>query len=208
MDYQPQEAPNQTTTPQAYVHKPIAHYGEIRVMEIDAPTGALDDPLRCSLRHIRFDAPSVDSEEQRQYITLSYAWGPTYLDGSHHDNQLICDGRVLRITTNLHSALQRIRKKMWSGPLRLHGRVPPLWVDAVCINQGDLKERSSQVAQMASIFRKSLLLVIWLGELSASEQRILDEVKHTNRSFGRPRPDVRTVCHANRVRISRVKAQE
>lgn len=37
------------------------------------------------------------------------------------------------------------------------------WVDQICINQGDLKERCSQVAIMNQIYSKSAFTLIWLG---------------------------------------------
>ena len=39
-----------------------------------------------------------------------------------------------------------------------------LWIDAICINQGDLQERSAQVQNMGKIFAESKTLIIWLGE--------------------------------------------
>jgi hypothetical protein len=39
-----------------------------------------------------------------------------------------------------------------------------LWIDAICINQGDNVEKSSQVAMMDVIYSKSETVVVWLGE--------------------------------------------
>ena len=66
------------------------------------------------------------------YDALSYAWG--------NDNQvckIAIDGIEHLITKNLHDALQALV----SGDqlVRL------LWVDALSINQADMKERSRQV---------------------------------------------------------------
>ncbi|TVY50468.1 Heterokaryon incompatibility protein 6,OR allele [Lachnellula cervina] len=41
-----------------------------------------------------------------------------------------------------------------------------LWVDALCINQKDLEERSAQVRQMADIYGKAWRVVVWLGRQS------------------------------------------
>jgi len=38
-----------------------------------------------------------------------------------------------------------------------------LWVDAICINQDDLEERSLQVAQMGQIYASAGKVVVWLG---------------------------------------------
>lgn len=64
------------------------------------------------------------------------------------------DGADLMVTHNLHTALQYLRQKDDS---RL------FWIDAICINQMDLKERSAQVLKMKDIYEKASEVVIWLG---------------------------------------------
>lgn len=39
-----------------------------------------------------------------------------------------------------------------------------LWIDAICINQDDIVERSEQVNKMASIYGSARLVILWLGE--------------------------------------------
>ena len=39
-----------------------------------------------------------------------------------------------------------------------------LWVDAICINQNDLEERSSQVALMGTIYSRAMDTIVWLGK--------------------------------------------
>lgn len=39
-----------------------------------------------------------------------------------------------------------------------------LWIDALCINQRDIQERSHQVKHMAMIYRSAKHVLIWLGE--------------------------------------------
>jgi hypothetical protein len=41
-----------------------------------------------------------------------------------------------------------------------------LWIDAICINQDNLSERSEEVAKMGEIYRNAQRVVIWLGEQS------------------------------------------
>ena len=38
-----------------------------------------------------------------------------------------------------------------------------IWADAVCINQNDLDERSSQVSIMGDIYSSAKVCQIWLG---------------------------------------------
>jgi len=57
------------------------------------------------------------------FVAISYAWGNI---ASRTWFAIECDGRLLTITGNLHSALTRLRRD--------HGTVR-LWVDAISINQ-------------------------------------------------------------------------
>ena len=38
-----------------------------------------------------------------------------------------------------------------------------LWIDAICINQNDLKKKSEQVLKMKEIYASASLVVLWLG---------------------------------------------
>jgi len=39
-----------------------------------------------------------------------------------------------------------------------------LWVDAICINQADIQERSNQVAMMLDMYKNARKTLVWLGE--------------------------------------------
>ncbi len=105
--------------------------------------GSLDDPLVCTLSTISLD-------DKPEYETLSYVWGdPTF------NKEIRENGDVLRVTTSLHTALRYLR--FTENP-----RV--IWADGICINQGDLNERSSQVGMMGDIYRAGKELQVWLGE--------------------------------------------
>lgn len=43
------------------------------------------------------------------YNALSYYWGPTSPDGSHLSRTIICDGRKLKVTSELETAIKYIR---------------------------------------------------------------------------------------------------
>ncbi|KAK6435373.1 hypothetical protein LTR95_008437 [Oleoguttula sp. CCFEE 5521] len=83
------------------------------------------------------------------YEALSYCWG----DVPGHEKILI-DGRIMIVTKSLRAALRWLRKPNTRRRL---------WVDAVCINQADVVERSAQVAIMGDIYRRATQTTIWLG---------------------------------------------
>jgi hypothetical protein len=60
----------------------------------------------------------------------------------------------MAITENLCTALKH---------LRYPDRDRILWIDAICIDQENDKERGYQVQQMGSIYRKAEQVVVWLG---------------------------------------------
>ncbi|OJD38961.1 heterokaryon incompatibility protein [Diplodia corticola] len=92
------------------------------------------------------------------YGALSYTWG------DQSQSRPILLNRVLfLVRPNLEAALRRLaRYPDYANGLKL-------WVDAICINQRDLRERSRQVRRMGDIFSRALIVTIWLGELSDTE---------------------------------------
>ncbi|EXK98284.1 hypothetical protein FOQG_01251 [Fusarium oxysporum f. sp. raphani 54005] len=98
----------------------------------------------------------VDVEQMPAYEALSYTWADDNNDASLCQRIFIGLGnRALPITRNCHQALSRLRHK--TGSLLI-------WVDAVCINQSDLGERSEQVAMMGTIFSQATEVHGYVGE--------------------------------------------
>jgi hypothetical protein len=103
-----------------------------------------------------------------QYEALSYVWGlPERTDVvlvrnpveqppdlPHEDPKL---PTTIGITHNLSVALRHFRS---SNKPRI------LWIDAICINQDDLAERSTEVLEMESIYSRAKQVIVWLGPSS------------------------------------------
>ena len=75
---------------------------------------------------------------------------PTLRQGTHR----LCSTVSIPATANLAQALPYLQ-------LETEERV--LWIDAICINQGDLAERGQQVGRMADIYKMATRVLIWLG---------------------------------------------
>jgi len=105
-------------------------------------------PHKSADLHCIIVAASLDARPT--YEALSYTWGK---DGKWLPLNL--NGARLFITSNLDSALRH---------LRLHDKVRTLWIDAICINQGDVAERNQQVQRMRLIYEKAEQVLVWLGE--------------------------------------------
>ena len=63
------------------------------------------------------------------------------------------------IGQNLYSALSNLRDRK---------KQVVLWVDALCINQNDLRERAVHASKLAAIYNRASNVCVWLGESSPS----------------------------------------
>jgi hypothetical protein len=113
--------------------------------------GVGDEAIRCTLHIASHDDADVES-----YEALSYEWGD-----SAPARAISVDGIDFSVGENLFQALRHLR-------LRDAERV--LWIDAICINQSDVRERNHQVQQMAEIYRRAHQVVSWIG-LETDESR-------------------------------------
>ena len=97
------------------------------------------------------------------YYALSYVWG---------DSTKVCDieidGRPAKIPRNLAEALCSIRANM---SMRI------IWADALCINQGDNDEKSWQVQEMATIYRRAHTVIPWLGPATPRTELAFSVIK-------------------------------
>ena len=110
--------------------------------------------------------------EQCQYEALSYSWG--YAEATE---TIICDRDCCLISPSLAAALRALRPGESENPRYL-------WVDAFCINQADLLEKSAQVQKMGLIFRKASKVLVWLGDTHVVEQMSRLINKYDNPSAG------------------------
>lgn len=91
----------------------------------------------------------VSLDDHPEYEALSYVWGDPL-----KEKRILINNEPVGITRNLHEALHT---------LQLAEKERILWVDAVCINQADDAERTTQVTQMKHIFERASRVVIHLG---------------------------------------------
>lgn len=96
------------------------------------------------------------SDPDVSYEAISYVCGPPIVAQQFY----LSDGGQLGIGRNLFEALERLRKP---------DRTRRIWCDAICINQDDSLERSSQVAMMGRIYKHTKRVLVWLGSASASD---------------------------------------
>ncbi|PVH88128.1 HET-domain-containing protein [Cadophora sp. DSE1049] len=122
---------------------------EIRLLRI---TSLENGKVSCSLE-------TVSLHTTPQFAALSYVWG----DSSKTEDVTV-NGEVFAATMNLANALRHVQD-IWANLFT--DREPGtfrIWVDAICINQTDMLERTYQVQLMASIYRGADVVLSWLGQ--------------------------------------------
>ncbi|KAF6816139.1 heterokaryon incompatibility [Colletotrichum plurivorum] len=118
----------------------LTHSRCIRVIDI-SHNGDRNAPLRGSLR-------VVNLKDSPQFRALSYVWG----DCSGNEYTLHCNGCDIPITKNCRDAIASLRSQ--------HADLT-IWIDAVCINQGDEKEKTSQIQMMEEIYTWAQAAFVW-----------------------------------------------
>ena len=138
---QPLKEQEQTHLPPSY--KPLLQpRNDCRLLCI--LPGRISDPVVCTTSVINL------AEAAGRYDALSYCWG-----SQDRTRPIICDKATFNITPNLESALKR---------LRAPDIARNFWVDQLCIDQDNLREKEHQLGLMADIFRCSCKVLIWLGD--------------------------------------------
>ncbi|KUJ08711.1 HET-domain-containing protein, partial [Mollisia scopiformis] len=99
---------------------------------------------------IKCELEVVDLESRPRFEALSYVWG-----NPNPPNTIECNNQPHSVTPNLALAIRR---------LRMPDGTRVVWIDAICVNQEDLNERSQQVQLMREIYSQAWRVVVWLGE--------------------------------------------
>jgi hypothetical protein len=139
---------------ETYVYQPVARR-EFRLLILYS--GQLDDDLSATLV-----CSSLDDLRHLTYETVSYAWGDAKLKA-----QLLVDNAILKIPASASAVLRQVRSK--NKPRRL-------WMDAVCIDQADVKERQRQVSYMRDIYTNSSRNLIYLDHSDNHTEAALETV--------------------------------
>lgn len=92
-----------------------------------------------------------DTGDHKEYLAVSYHWGNDKSARYHVE----CNSIRHALTLEAFRALHRIR----SDSERVY-----VWIDSLCINQTDKKEKSKQVAMMCQIYQGAKQLSAYLGE--------------------------------------------
>jgi hypothetical protein len=130
---------------------------EIRVLTLSKDKLGL---LSCTLEHSSLFNPG-------EYTALSYCWGDPYT--------------TVPITVN--STRKYVTENLWDALERLsYMNITRLWVDALCINQGDHEERSRQVRLMKLIYSRATEVISWIGKSSDDSSQAMAALNKRSKS--------------------------
>jgi hypothetical protein len=128
---------------------------EYRVLLLYAGSG--EDPIQAELRPTLFGR-----DQSLRYEAISYCWGDP-----NRTAKIQLNRKTVSAPASSAAALRCVRRP---------DRNRVVWIDALCINQSDLDERSQQVTMMADIYSKSTGNLIYLGEVNSFTERALDSI--------------------------------
>ncbi|KAI1078369.1 heterokaryon incompatibility protein-domain-containing protein [Whalleya microplaca] len=89
------------------------------------------------------------------YEALSYTWGT-----APRSLPILLNEQECYISPTLQKALVQLLKQDGNSSRPISRR---LWIDAICINQNDDAEKSTQVSQMKEIYAQACRVLVWLG---------------------------------------------
>ena len=139
-----------TRMSRTFQHKALAQNApQIRLVEVIGG----DQTINYRLLH-------TDLKTAPPYKALSYTWGPR-----QPEQTIVLNGTEFRVGSNLYSFLHTYQGNTKSSDRAL------LWIDQLCIDQNNAREKNSQVKMMASIYRGALEVVCWLGPANEHTQK-------------------------------------
>ncbi|KAI1120019.1 heterokaryon incompatibility protein-domain-containing protein [Nemania abortiva] len=98
------------------------------------------------------------------YVALSYIWGD-----SNPPRTIFLRGSRKSVTPNLFTALRHLRRPT---------HISVLWVDALCIDQDNAKEKESQIPLMGLLYSKAASVLMWLEDDEAEGRPALESLVH------------------------------
>jgi hypothetical protein len=122
--------------------------------------GEESDPLRCTL--------DLSDLRHANYHAVSYTWATEDADDTK-SQAVYVDGGLLYVTENCDAALRRLRRL---GP---HSR---FWIDAICIDQTNIKERNHQVGLMDQIYERAMRVHVCIEDRRYDYSKLMRWLAH------------------------------
>jgi len=82
--------------------------------------------------------------------------------------RILINGQLFEVRQNLYDFLIAAQQHAFSGAF---------WIDQICIDQDNVPEKNHQVTMMASIYKRALKVVVWLGGLTEEQEAIMPYIE-------------------------------
>ena len=171
-----------------FSYDPLPTPTSIRALDVSPELGT-GKRISCNIK-------IIDLDDSPDYCTLSYTWGDPGANPNDEqypsvdkksvngEFEIMCDGLPFKVTKNCYAFLVMLRRSKLilsqsppTEPELVHiMTVGLIWIDAICINQNSLEERSAQVRMMDRIYRQAQKVIIWLGPSDSMTKPALNAI--------------------------------
>ena len=91
-----------------------------------------------------------------EYVAISYAWDRDQLS---EKNCVMIDGKGIVVSAHVYQLLVEVRNQALKTP----DQPRFIWIDSICINQGNTREKAHQVNLMRDVYQSAKFVFSWLG---------------------------------------------
>ncbi|KAF6824253.1 hypothetical protein CPLU01_10938 [Colletotrichum plurivorum] len=128
----------------AFRYQPLKKgHTSIRVLRLRAQPPDAGYLIQCDLIHVSLDSPP-------RYRTVSHRWGWP----GEEPRTIMVNGAQFPVSQSIYDLLENLRSSR---------RSYLLWIDSVCIDQSNAREKSRQVGMMRRIYEEAESTIAWLG---------------------------------------------
>ena len=150
---------------------------------------SLEPEIEIRLVEVDYGASEEENEEEKkEYFAVSYCWG-TEADTERivivdeREGSGVCHRRFLDVTPHLKEGLRCLYTVLVGaeGQSWSRSQSPRLWIDAICINQADKKEKAVQVKKMYLIYHGAKEVYVWLGPEAEESAAVISAIRDASR---------------------------
>ncbi|EHK50826.1 hypothetical protein TRIATDRAFT_210557 [Trichoderma atroviride IMI 206040] len=146
---------NEAMNSKVFSHVPLSTNGHhIRLVKIKAVQDHGANELMLDLAVHQFT-------DNIAYNAVSYEWG-----NAEAAAQIQINNQAVSIRQNLYDFLEILSQSAYQDEW--------LFIDAICIDQGNILERNAQVQRMGDIYRQARVVLVWLGPATPESDVIFD----------------------------------
>ncbi|KAF2441558.1 hypothetical protein P171DRAFT_497865, partial [Karstenula rhodostoma CBS 690.94] len=156
-----------------FIYQPLLATCEIRILVLH-PAGSFDNPLEAHLQSRSLPQNYGEIVNLKEfpgpYEAINYVWG-----AADRTFDLICEGRLLKVTRSVDTVLRHLRKERQSRRLWIDAsdrqalRRQALHNNPICNNQDDMVGKGPQITPMDRIYGRAVEVHAWLGEATPED---------------------------------------